>query len=529
MANLVVSALSTWDNKGLKKASKEISVFDKNVKKLGKTFAKTFAGYKLLQFGKASVNAFIASEKAAAQLRTTIDNLGLSYQQPAIADYIKKLELQYGIVDENLIPGFQKLLIATHDVTAAQSVFQTALDISAATGKDLTEVSTVLSKAYMGDTTALARLGIGISKTQLKGAKFLDVQKQLNATFKGQATAAASGYVGEINKLTVAVDQSKEVIGKGLLDALKTLSGDSSINTFTANMVKSAEVIAGAFNGIARIINTVIPGRTVKVDGKWRLKSELPGAQQPSTARVKDYQLTVKTTAARKAELAILTKSNTAKTAVDALKDKFDMERIQLTAALNAATDDETKLRIKAQLAILDNNEALAKKYLAEMEAAKAAKDLTGAFTSAHDALMAEIATWQAKALAMFAAFDAKLAAKNLPSVTDIISGGGSKTGYNPLTNSGGAPIPDYPLYNYNTMPQSAFDSLNGVSNTPLLTNSNPYGDYNLTPSTPLYQYNITIDATNMVDSANMTKVVQQAFIDINKNGYSTVPAGQGF
>lgn len=176
MANLVVSALSTWDNSGLKKGSKEISAFDKNVKKLGKTFAKTFAGYKLLQFGKASVNAFLASEKAAAQLRTTVDNLGLSYQQPAISDYIKKLELQYGIVDENLIPGFQRLLVATKDVSQAQSIFQTAMDISAATGKDLTEVSTTLSKAYLNDTTALSRLGIGLSKAQLKGAKFVDVQ-----------------------------------------------------------------------------------------------------------------------------------------------------------------------------------------------------------------------------------------------------------------------------------------------------------------------------------------------------------------
>jgi hypothetical protein len=380
MANLVVSALSTWDNSGLKKGSKEISAFDKNVKKLGKTFAKTFAGYKLLQFGKASVNAFIASEKAAAQLRTTVDNLGLSYQQPAISDYIKKLELQYGIVDENLIPGFQRLLVATKNVSEAQSIFQTAMDISAATGKDLTEVSTTLSKAYLNDTTALSRLGIGLSKAQLKGAKFVDVQKQLNATFSGQAAAAATGYVGEINKLTVAVDQSKEAIGKGLLDALKTLSGDTSINTFTANMVKSADVIAGAFNSIARLISTVIPGNVVKVDGKYQLKSELKSTQQSAGTRVKDYQLTIKTTAARKAELSILTKSNASKTAVDKLKDQFDLERISLTAALNSATDEETKLRLKAQLAILDNNQALAAKYFAEMTAAASAKDLSTAF-----------------------------------------------------------------------------------------------------------------------------------------------------
>jgi hypothetical protein len=61
---------------------------------------------------------------------------------------------------------------------------------------------------------------------------------------------------------------------------------------------------------------------------------------------------------------------------VEELKKKFDLERIGLTAALNQATDDETKLRLKAQLAILDENEAMAKKLLAEMEASDALKKL---------------------------------------------------------------------------------------------------------------------------------------------------------
>jgi len=76
-----------------------------------------------------------------------------------------------------------------------------------------------------------------------------------------------------------------------------------------------------------------------------------------------------------------------AKTEVDKLKDKFDIERIGLTAALNAATDEETKLRIRAQLAILDNNEALAKKYNAELGAATAANALATSATTAAGAL----------------------------------------------------------------------------------------------------------------------------------------------
>jgi hypothetical protein len=385
MANVVVSAIATFNGKGLAKGKKQISDFDKSAQKLGRTLTKYLGATALVAFGKSSVNAFIESEKAAAKLRTTVSNLGLSFQQSGIEDYLQKLSLQFGIVDENLIPGFQRLLIVTKDVAKAQSIFQTALDVSAGTGKDLTSVSTSLSKAYLGDNVALGRLGVGLSKAQLKSASFLEVQKTLNANFGGQASAAVQGYAGDMAKLTVAVDESKEAIGKGLLDAIKTLSGDTSIDTFTNNMIKSANVIAGAFNSIARFISTLIPGNVIKVNGEYKLKSELGSTQ--SFQSLSAVNLTNKTTKARKDELAILTASNKARTEIDKLKDKFDVERIGLMTALNAATDEETKLRIKAQIAILDNNEALAKKYNAELEAANSAMKLAQELTATTDAM----------------------------------------------------------------------------------------------------------------------------------------------
>ena len=386
---LVVSALATWNGKALTKGSKQISEFDKSAQKLGKTFAKYLGATALVAFGKSSVNAFIESEKAAAKLRTTVNNLGLSFEQRSIDDYLKSLSLQFGIVDESLIPGFQRLLIVTKDVAKAQSLFQTALDVSAGTGKDLTSVSTSLSKAYLGDNAALGRLGVGLSKAQLKSSSFLDVQKTLNANFSGQASAAVAGYAGDMAKLTVAVDESKEAIGKGLLDALKTLSGDTSIDTFTAKMVTAADTLGRYINNIAGFAKVTANIFNFRDPNFFRRQptTVAPGA---ATARVKDYQLTVKTTAARKAELAILTKSNATKSEVDKLRDKFDLERIGLTAALNAATDEETKLRIRAQLAILDNNEALAKKILAEMNAAEAAKRLAEEMRNSAAALEAQ-------------------------------------------------------------------------------------------------------------------------------------------
>ena len=379
MANVVVSAIATFNGKALTKGKKQLTDFEKSTQKLGKTFAKVFAGVAITAFGKSAVNAFIESEKAAAKLRTTVKNLGLEFEQPGIDKYLQGLSLQFGIIDENLIPGFQRLLIATKNVSTAQSLFETALNVSAGTGKDLNTVTTSLSKAYMGDNVALGRLGVGLSKAQLKSASFLDIQKQLNVNFAGQAAAAVEGYAGDMAKLTVAVDESKEAIGKGLLDALKALSGDTSIDTFTTKMVRSAETIGNAFGSVIDFLQLLNPNAAVKVNGKFVRKSGIRPQADARLGERDSLNTTKKIVKARKDELTIITASNKAKTELDKLRDKFDLERIGLNAALNAATDEETKLRIRAQIAILDNNEALAKKYNSELEAATAANRLATA------------------------------------------------------------------------------------------------------------------------------------------------------
>jgi hypothetical protein len=152
-------------------------------------------------------------------------------------------------------------------------------------------------------------------------------------------------------------------------------------------MVGAAEAIGRAFATVGDVIGLLNPNASVKVDGKFVRKSDvmnqnqggysgIPAQRKAETKAIKDA------VTLRKAENDQLKK----KTAVDQLRDKFDLERIGLTAALNAATDEETKLRLRSQLAILDNNDALAKKLLAEMEAAEAAKKLATALGTVGDA-----------------------------------------------------------------------------------------------------------------------------------------------
>jgi hypothetical protein len=412
MANIVVSALATFNGKALKKGKKEISLFEQQVNKLGKTFASVFAARKLLQFSKNAVNAFMADEKAAKSLEVQLRNTGFQFSAPGVENYIGNLQRLTGVLDDELRPAFQQLLTATGSITKSQDALQTALNISAATGKSLTEVSAALTRGFSGNTTGLSRLGAGISKATLKTGNMDKIMGELNKKFAGQAAARLDTYAGKMGLLTVAAEDARETIGKGLLDALSLLGKDTSISSATNLMDDFAKSTADAVVGIAVLVNELKKLGNTKVGGVlFDVKnipvlgaylagfSEIGAAQRAQTApsnregrsasRIyldqlrKESKALQAATTLRKQENAQLK----AKTELDKLSEKFDVERIGLMKALNEATDADTKLRIQSKLAILDNNEALAKKYNAELLAKSAADLLADSANNAANAL----------------------------------------------------------------------------------------------------------------------------------------------
>jgi hypothetical protein len=102
----------------------------------------------------------------------------------------------------------------------------------------------------------------------------------------------------------------------------------------------------------------------------------------PADRRIEERIITL-TNGKRKEEYDLLKK----KTALDKLKDKFDVELIGLQKARNEATDEETKRRLDGLIAIKKNDEALATKALAELDAAEAAKLFARNFYIALDSI----------------------------------------------------------------------------------------------------------------------------------------------
>jgi hypothetical protein len=399
VANIFVAASATWNGKALKKAKQDVGVFDKQVKKLGGTLAAAFSARSIIRFGKEAVKAFMADEKAAKSLEQQLKNTGFQFSSPAVELYIANLQKATGVLDDELRPAFQQLLTVTGSITTSQDALNTAMNVSAATGRSLSQVTTALSRAYAGNTTGLSRLGAGLDKALLKAGDMDAIMAELNKKFAGQAQARLTTYAGKMDLLKVASENVKEEIGKGILGALAILGEDTNIEKTTKKMEDLAKQTSDTTIGFGALLKTLgdIPGLGMvgrafyetstlgllaRLGRENRPARELPANEQRSAGRITAQQFRVEVRQKkeldklRALEIASLKK----KTAVDELSAKFDVERLGLLKALNEATDQETKYRILGQIAILDNNEALAKKIKAELDAAESAKGLSEAF-----------------------------------------------------------------------------------------------------------------------------------------------------
>jgi hypothetical protein len=253
--SVVVNIAAQWTgDKAFKKADRATDKLSKNVKHLGQALGLALSAGAMLSFAKASVRAAAEDEKAQKQLALALQNVGLGRDVAASEAYISKLSKEFGVVDDQLRPAYQTLAVATKDTAESQKLLQLSLDISASTGKDLSVVSSALSKAYLGNNTALSKLGVGISKADLKAGKFDDLMNQLAKTFNGAASKGANTFSGKMARLSVSIDNAKEIIGKGLIDSFMILTDSTGIEDLQTKIETFATSASENFKKLAKFI-----------------------------------------------------------------------------------------------------------------------------------------------------------------------------------------------------------------------------------------------------------------------------------
>jgi hypothetical protein len=228
---LKLSILADVDDlkKKLGTAENEVQGFAGKVEKFGAAAKAAFvaaaaaAGAYAVKLAVDGVQAAIEDEAAQQRLANALKNVtdATDVQIAAIEKQILKTSLATGVADDKLRPAYQRLAIATGDLTKSQDLLTLALDISAATGKDVETVSNALGKAYEGNTGSLTRLGVGLSAAKIKTLGLEGAISQLSSTFGGAAATQADTFQGKIARVQVAFDEAKETLGTALLPLIE--------------------------------------------------------------------------------------------------------------------------------------------------------------------------------------------------------------------------------------------------------------------------------------------------------------------
>jgi hypothetical protein len=400
LPNLLVTAAAEWNGKALTKGEKQINAFGKTVKGLGRTLGVTFSAAALLSYSKKAVSAYGEQIAEAKRLDTALRNLGFSFATAEAEGYIDAVERATGINRDQLQPSFIELAQQTRSTTVAQSLLNTALDISAGTGMDLASATKILSQAYVGNYKGLKQLNLGLTNAELASKSYLEIEKLIAAQYAGQSKEAADSYQGSLNKLKIAAEQASEQIGQSLVSALGTSSGGmdklidkvdnaaDSISGLVTNIAVLSKDLGNLFSnlpgaGVLDNVSRAVQNRLGKLSiGNLRTQvDKLLGRQggfpQGVPQDIKNIQANIekskmdKEALKRQKELIALQKkaqiAEKNKLALSKAAAVFDTTRISIAAALKATYDKETLLRLEALMAIEDENGELALKKINEL------------------------------------------------------------------------------------------------------------------------------------------------------------------
>ena len=260
-------------------------------------------------FTIAATKAAADEEKQVARLNGVLKTRGMltDANTKAVEAQTSKLE-DLAFSDDAVRESLITATSFTKNFNDALKIQNVAADVAAAKGISLEEATSLVGKAYQGNTKGLKGLGVEVKK----GAKGMDALNAVTKKYKGSADAAANTVSGKFTKaqikmgnimenfgaaflpiasdgLSILSDTVLPAVAKGLEDlkpVLKTV-GDFIMKTlvpavggFIGKLTAPGGVIDSVMKVVGPIINMLIPvfGQIIDAVGKTGAKiGELVG------------------------------------------------------------------------------------------------------------------------------------------------------------------------------------------------------------------------------------------------------------
>jgi hypothetical protein len=421
----VINIASKFDAKGFKQAETASQKLGRTVKNLAGTLGLAFGTSAVVAYGKASVRVALEAQAEQERLNNILRvTTGATLAQiDVLNDQAIALE-RIGVVTAGNIKTTQSQL-ATFDLqistikalTPAILDYVTAEKGATATAADFKAMTNGLAQALNGNFTSLTRTGFVLDDVTRKMIKegteterVTALVKVLNSTYKDFNANLRATDSGQMQVLANTAQEVQTIIGTGIIDALKLLSNDKTIENLSTDMRDFATAVSDTLMGISLFVNELknIPligkalGNIFDNIGSGIIFTQMGREQRerlaynPNEHRARQQAVKLDRESAKLAktsnQLKKIDNDSTERKivltgdqlALAELEKKFDVERIGLYAALNQTTDSETKMRLLSLIAIQDQNTALAGMI-------KKANEAENAFATLVEALRATI------------------------------------------------------------------------------------------------------------------------------------------
>jgi Skp family chaperone for outer membrane proteins len=394
---VAINFLTKFDKKGLERATKELKGFDKVVATSTfrlKSFAKAgaiAAAAGMAIFAKNSIQAALAQERLDKSVEQSLRSINELDQLPSVNSFISGIEKASNITKDRLTPAINGLIIQTGNLTKAQDLFNVAVDTSVGAGVDLTQVSDALGKASRGNFKALGALGLGFDAVTAKEIGLAEITDYLTLKFGGAAKRATETFGGQLDNLKISAGAAQTSLGEGFITATEILIGGGNASDYFGAKLESLGLNGGyivialadkiskiteAFDGLAKKIESnrflrlifdssnipIIPGLIAgfgmladegkKIAETTKETFEQSKEQKAIAEKLAKLQARLDKMAAEALnKQKKLTKEKLAQQALDKKKAEleamFDLDRINLQAALSRKLSGEDELRVK--------------------------------------------------------------------------------------------------------------------------------------------------------------------------------------
>jgi hypothetical protein len=420
MSNVAINIAAEFTGKkAFKQAETSTDKLVKSTKRLAASIGLAFGTTQILAFGKASIKAALEAqaqqERLANLVKVTVGATDAQVQ--SLNDQAAALQAIGVVNKENITQTQSQLATFNLQIDTIKALTPAILDYvtaekgAAASASEFKSMTNGLAQALNGNFASLTKVGFvldDVTKKTIKEGTETEraaaLVKVLDSTYKDFNKNLANTPTGQMQKLANAADDAKQIIGTGLLDALRSIGEDTSVENLANNMQAVAVYVADVTRGIGKLTSAL---NNIPIIGNFNVGMIPILGTYLNVLRESGKQTAIQTSAdnshlkSLQNQFKLSTKivNNAKKLSAEELKqlktkklqqaiDKanlalnkgeeiFDMDKIQIAAALTSQAEQLGKATSSTQQLQIANDIArlTVKQSILALEDAIAAKD----------------------------------------------------------------------------------------------------------------------------------------------------------